>query len=70
MNRLVFKTSIHNPEVSGSNPDLATKPVTKVTGFFNAKPRNKLAFVNRQKAKTYTIRIANCLGLGKSNLRG
>jgi len=27
----------------GSNPIRITKPVTKVTGFFNTKPRNKLA---------------------------
>ncbi len=43
INSIGIKNPIHNPEVSGSNPDLATKPVTKVTGFFNAKLRNKLA---------------------------
>jgi len=29
--------------IEGSNPFLSAKPVTKVTGFFNAKSRNKLA---------------------------
>ena len=43
INAFIFSKNLHNPEVPGSNPGLATKPVTNVTGFFNAKPRNKLA---------------------------
>ena len=43
INAFIFSKNLHNPEVPGSNPGLATKPLTKVRGFFNAKPRNKLA---------------------------
>ena len=43
INIFIFSKNLHNPEVPGSNPGLATKPVTHVTGFFNAKSRNKLS---------------------------
>ena len=46
INAFIFSKNLHNPEVPGSNPGLATKPVTNVTGFFNAKPRNKLAWLS------------------------
>jgi hypothetical protein len=46
MNGFIFSKNLHNPEVPGSNPGLATKPVTKVTGFFNATQRRVLAHVS------------------------
>ena len=42
---------IHNSEVPGSNPGLATKPLTKVRGFFNA----KLTIQLQQKAQKKKI---------------
>ena len=45
-NAFIFSKNLHNPEVPGSNPGLATKPLTKVRGVFNAKPRNKLAWLS------------------------
>ena len=33
INAFIFSKNLHNPEVPGSNPGLATKPVTNVTGF-------------------------------------
>jgi len=46
INAFIFSKNLHNPEVPGSNPGLATKPVTNVTGFFNATQRRMLAFVS------------------------
>ena len=67
INASVFSKNLHNPEVPGSNPGLATKPLTKVRGFFNAKPRNKLAWLSGWALKKPTEREAfSWKALGKA----
>jgi len=47
INAFTLLKNLHNPEVTSSNLVLATKPSRFFReGFFNAKPRNKLAWLS------------------------
>jgi hypothetical protein len=68
INTFIFSKNIHNPEVSGSNPDLATKPLNKVERLFCFEAVSKARFRKQTKSKKakQQTKFVVCKALGKA----
>jgi hypothetical protein len=51
INAFIFLKNLHNPEVSGSNPDLATKPLNKVDRLFYCEAAKQARLIERMSVK-------------------
>jgi hypothetical protein len=60
--------NLHNPEVSGSNPDLATKPLNKVERLFSFKAASqaRLCKLTRTKKAKQQTKFVVWKALGKA----
>jgi hypothetical protein len=72
INAFIFSKNLHNPEVSGSNPGLATKPLNKVERLFSFKAASqaRLFKLTRTKKAKQQTKFVVWKALGKANLRG